>query len=87
MSRDTANLTPQQIQQLNTALFEDWDAKTQEMKKNAAAANVTTVDPKDIGVSFGPVMDEATFRKYQERKQGRMKVMKAEDLMKMLGKK
>jgi len=86
MSRDTSNLTPQQIQQLNTALFEEWESKTQEMKKTAVA-NVTTVDPKDIGVSFGPVMDEATFRKYQERKQGRMKVMKAEDLMKMLGKK
>lgn len=87
--RDTANLTQQQIEQLNTALFEEWDAKTQDMKKNAEKANVSTakVDPKDIGVSFGPIMDEATFKEYQRRKQGRLTVMKAEDLTKMLGKK
>lgn len=87
MSRDTSNLTPQQIQMLNNALFEEWDSKTEKMKMAGASSNVTKVDPKDIGVSFGPVMDELTFKKYQEMKQGRMKVMKAEDLAKMFNKK
>jgi hypothetical protein len=40
MMRDTSNLTPQQIQDLNTALFEQWDAKTRDMQKMAEKANV-----------------------------------------------
>ncbi|AGE50174.1 hypothetical protein ATCVCanal1_396R [Acanthocystis turfacea Chlorella virus Canal-1] len=90
-TRDTSNLTPQQIQMLNQALFEQWDAMTTNMKAKAsqtvAAADLKDVKPEDIGVSFGPVMDEETFKKYQARKNQRFTVMKAEDLGKLLGKK
>lgn len=87
--RDTSNLTPQQISMLNNALFEEWDAKTQEMKKKSEAANIEpgSVKPSDVSVSFGPVMTEAQFKEYQKRKNTRMTVMKAEDLQKMFGKK
>ena len=89
MIRDTSNLTPQQIQELNTALFEQWDAKTQDMKKKAEKANVSTAtaNPKDVSVSFGPVMDEATFKEYQKRKNARLTVLKASDLQNLFGKK
>jgi hypothetical protein len=89
MIRDTSNLTPQQIQELNTALFEQWDAKTQDMKKKAEKANVSTetANPNDVSVSFGPVMDEATFKEYQKRKNTRLTVLKASDLQNMFGKK
>jgi hypothetical protein len=90
-TRDTSNLTPQQIQMLNQALFEQWDAMTVGMKAKAsqkvAATNPKDIKPEDIGVSFGPVMDEETFKKYQARKNQRFTVMKAEDLSKFLGKK
>ena len=90
-TRDTSKLTPQQIQMLNQALFEQWDVQTAVMKAKAAQANAASnhkdVKPEDIGVSFGPVMDEETFKKYQARKNQRFTVMKAEDLGKLLGKK
>ena len=86
-TRDIGNLTPEQVQVLNKAVFEDWDAKTTAMKKESEKIDVKTVDPKDIGVSFGPVMDEATFKEYQKRKDGRMKVISAADLQRMFGKK
>ena len=87
--RDTSNLTPQQINMLNNALFEEWDAKTQDMKKKSEAADIQpgSVKPSDVSVSFGPVMTEAQFKEYQKRKNTRMTVMKAEDLQKMFGKK
>jgi hypothetical protein len=74
---------------LNNALFEEWDAKTQDMKKKSEAANIHpgSVKPSDVSVSFGPVMTEAQFKEYQKRKNTRMTVMKAEDLQKMFGKK
>jgi hypothetical protein len=83
--RDVANLTSEQAAVLNKAVFEEWDAKTTQMKKAAEKIDVKTVNPKDIGVSFGPVMDEATFREYQKRKDGRMNVISAADLQKMFG--
>jgi hypothetical protein len=84
MSRDIGNLTPTQIDQLNTALFEQWDAKTQDMKNNMPEpSSVGNVKPSDVSVSFGPVMDERTFSEYQKRKNTRMTVLKAEDLAKM----
>jgi hypothetical protein len=90
-TRDTSNLSAQQIQMLNNALFEQWDAQTAVMKAKAekanAAANAKDIKPEDIAVSFGPVMDEETFKKYQARKNQRFTVMKAEDLGKLLGKK
>jgi hypothetical protein len=88
-TRDTSNLSAQQVQMLNNVLFEQWDAETAVMKAKAARANVAStkdVKPEDIGVSFGPVMDEETFKKYQARKNQRFTVMKAEDLGKLLGK-
>jgi len=87
--RDTSNLTPQQISMLNNALFEEWDAKTQDMKKKSETVNIQpgSVKPSDVSVSFGPVMTEAQFKEYQKRKNTRMTVMKAEDLQKMFGKK
>ncbi|AGE50958.1 hypothetical protein PBCVCVB1_739R [Paramecium bursaria Chlorella virus CVB-1] len=87
--RDTSNLTPQQISMLNNALFEEWDSKTQDMKKKSEAANIApgSVKPSDVSVSFGPVMTEAQFKEYQKRKNTRLTVMKAEDLQKMFGKK
>jgi hypothetical protein len=88
MSRDTGNLTPMEINQLNTALFEQWDAKTQEMKKNMPEPDtVGNVKPSDVSVSFGPVLTEEMFLEYQKRKQGRMTVMKAEDLQRLFQKK
>lgn len=91
MSRDTSNLTPVQISMLNSALFEQWSAQTATMKAKTEAANVEldpkNIKPEDIGVSFGPVMDEATFKRYQEQKNKKFTVMKAEDLQKMFGKK
>jgi hypothetical protein len=88
MSRDTGNLTPTQIDQLNTALFEQWDAKTQDMKNNMPEpSSVGNVKPSDVSVSFGPVMTEEMFKEYQKRKQGRLTVMKADDLQKIMGKK
>ena len=84
-TRDVGNLTPEQVALLNRAVFEDWDAKTTQMKKDAEKLDVKTVNPKDIGVSFGPVMDEATFKEYQKRKDGRMNVISAGDLQKMFG--
>jgi hypothetical protein len=90
-TRDTSNLSAQQIQMLNNALFEQWDAQTAVMKAKAEKANATAnakdIKPEDIAVSFGPVMDEETFKKYQARKNQRFTVMKAEDLGKLLGKK
>lgn len=88
-TRDTSKLTPQQIQMLNTALFEQWSAQTATMKARSEAQNIDpkNIRPEDIGVSFGPVMDEATFKKYQEQKNKKFTVMKAEDLAKMFGKK
>jgi hypothetical protein len=83
--RDVGNLTSEQAAVLNKAVFEEWDAKTTQMKKAAEKIDVKTVNPKDIGVSFGPVMDEATFREYQKRKDGRMNVISAADLQKMFG--
>ena len=87
--RDTSNLTPQQIDLLNNALFEEWDAKTQEMKKKGLDANIKpgSVKPSDVSVSFGPVMTEEQFKEYQKRKNTRMTVMKAGDLQKLFGKK
>lgn len=84
-TRDTANLTTEQVEVLNKVLFEEWDAKTTQMKKDAEKIDVKTVDPKDIGVSFGPVMDEKTFKEYQKRRDGRMNVISATDLQKMFG--
>ncbi|AGE55652.1 hypothetical protein ATCVMN08101_445R [Acanthocystis turfacea Chlorella virus MN0810.1] len=90
-TRDTSNLTPQQIRALNDALFEQWDAQSAVMKAKTAeanlAANAKNIKPEDIGVSFGPVMDEETFKKYQARKNQRFTVMKADDLAKLFGKK
>jgi hypothetical protein len=90
-TRDTSNLSAQQIQMLNNALFEQWDAQTAVMKAKAEKANATAnakdIKPEDIAVSFGPVMDEETFKRYQARKNQRFTVMKAEDLGKLLGKK
>ena len=90
-TRDTSKLTPQQVQMLNQALFEQWDAQTAVMKAKAAEANLAAdaknIKPEDMAVSFGPVMDEETFKKYQARKNQRFTVMKAEDLGKLLGKK
>ena len=85
-TRDIGNLTSEQAAVLNRAVFEEWDAKTTEMKKAAEKIDVKTVNPKDIGVSFGPVMDEATFKEYQRRKDGRLNVVSAADLQKMFGK-
>lgn len=84
-SRDIGNLTTEQAEVLNRAVFEDWDAKTTQMKKEAEKIDVKTVNPKDIGVSFGPVMDEKTFKEYQKRRDGRMNVISAADLQKMFG--
>ena len=84
-TRDIGNLTSEQAAVLNRAVFEEWDAKTTQMKKEAEKIDVKTVNPKDIGVSFGPVMDEATFKEYQRRKDGRMNVISAADLQKMFG--
>jgi hypothetical protein len=84
-TRDTANLTTEQVEVLNKVLFEEWDAKTTQMKKEAEKIDVKTVNPKDIGVSFGPVMDEKTFKEYQKRRDGRMNVISAADLQKMFG--
>jgi hypothetical protein len=83
--RDVGNLTSEQAAVLNKAVFEEWDAKTTQMKKAAEKIDVKTVNPKDIGVSFGPVMDEATFKEYQKRRDGRMNVISAADLKKMFG--
>lgn len=85
--RDIGNLTSEQAAVLNRAVFEEWDAKTTQMKKDAENIDVKTVNPKDIGVSFGPVMDEATFKEYQRRKDGRMNVISAADLQRMFGRK
>jgi hypothetical protein len=84
-NRDIGNLTTEQAEVLNQAVFEDWDAKVTHMKKEAEKIDVKTVDPKDIGVSFGPVMDEKTFKEYQKRRDGRMNVISAADLQKMFG--
>lgn len=84
-TRDVGNLTSEQAAVLNRAVFEEWDAKTTQMKKEAEKIDVKTVNPKDIGVSFGPVMDETTFREYQKRRDGRMNVISAADLQKMFG--
>ena len=84
-TRDVGNLTSEQAAVLNRAVFEEWDAKTTEMKKAAEKIDVKPVNPKDIGVSFGPVMDEATFKEYQRRKDGRLNVISAADLHKMFG--
>lgn len=83
--RDVGNLTSEQATILNRAVFEEWDAKTTQMKKEAEKVDVKTVNPKDIGVSFGPVMDEATFKEYQKRRDDRMNVISATDLLKMFG--
>ena len=87
--RDTSNLTPQQIQMLNNALFEQWSAQTAAMKAKSENVSVDpkNIKPEDISVSFGPVMDEATFKRYQEQKNKKFTVMKAADLQKMFGKK
>ncbi len=84
-TRDVGNLTSEQAAVLNRAVFEEWDAKTTEMKKASEKIDVKNVNPKDIGVSFGPVMDEATFKEYQKRKDGRLNVISAADLHKMFG--
>ena len=84
-TRDIGNLTSEQAAVLNRAVFEEWDAKTTQMKKEAEKIDVKTVKPTDIGVSFGPVMDEATFKEYQKRRDGRMNVISASDLQKMFG--
>lgn len=84
-TRDVGNLTSEQVAVLNRAVFEEWDAKTTQMKKEAEKIDVKTVKPSDIGVSFGPVMDEATFKEYQKRRDGRMNVISAADLQKMFG--
>ena len=84
-TRDVGNLTSEQAAVLNRAVFEEWDAKTTQMKKEAEKIDVKTVNPKDIGVSFGPVMDEETFKEYQKRRDGRMNVISAADLQKMFG--
>jgi hypothetical protein len=84
-TRDIGNLSSEQVEALNKAVFEEWDAKTTQMKKEAEKIDVKTVNPKDIGVSFGPVMDEKTFKEYQKRRDGRMNVISATDLQKMFG--
>ncbi|AAC96771.1 hypothetical protein PBCVAN69C_459R [Paramecium bursaria Chlorella virus AN69C] len=89
-SRDISSLTPEQQKLLARAVFEQWDKDTTKMKEEAEKLNFTKdtkVDPKDIGVRFGPVLDEATFKEYQRRKHGRLNVISAEQLQKMMGKK
>lgn len=88
-TRDIGNLTSEQVAVLNRAVFEEWDAKTTRMKKEAEKIaekiDVKNVKPSDIGVSFGPVMDEATFKEYRKRRDGRMNVISQGDLQKMFG--
>lgn len=86
-TRDVANLTSEQAEVLNKAVFEKWDEETTRMKKAGEKIDVSNVKPSDIGVRFGPVMDEKTFKEYQRRKDGRMNVISADQLMKMMGKK
>ena len=89
-SRDISKLSPEQQKILSRELFEQWDKDTTKMKEEAEKMNFdkdTKVDPKDIGVRFGPVMDETTFKEYQRRKQGRLNVISADQLQKMFGKK
>jgi hypothetical protein len=87
-SRDVGNLSTEEVAVLNKVVFEEWDAKTTQMKKEADKINpekLKNIKPEEIGVSFGPVMDEATFREYQKRREGRMNVISAADLQKMFG--
>jgi len=86
-TRDVANLTSEQAAILNKAVFDKWDEETTQMKKDGEKIDVSNVKPSDIGVRFGPVMDEKMFKEYQRRKDGRMNVISAEQLMKMMGKK
>lgn len=89
-TRDVANLTTEQVEILNKAVFDKWDEETTKMKKdaeNAKKIDASNVKPEDISVRFGPVMDEKTFKEYQRRKDGRMNVISADQLMKMMGKK
>lgn len=86
-TRDIGNLTSEQAQALNKAVFEEWDAKVTTMKKESEAVNidVKSVKPSDIGVQFGPIMDEAMFKEYRKRRDGRMNVISSADLSKMFG--
>ena len=85
--RDISKLTPQEQKVLARALFEQWDLETQKMKKASEDAQVdaSNVKPSDIGVRFGPVLDEATFREYQKRKHGRLTVISSDQLKNMMG--
>lgn len=85
ITRDIGNLTTEQVEVLNQAVFEEWDAKTTQMKKDAEKIDVKIANPNDIGVSFGPVMDEKTFKEYQKRRDVKMNVISATDLQKMYG--
>jgi competence protein ComGF len=78
--KQTITLRVDAVPMHKTASFMD-----NQMKKEAEKIDVKTVNPKDIGVSFGPVMDEKTFKEYQKRKDGRMNVISATDLQKMFG--
>ena len=86
-TRDIGNLTPAQANALNRAVFEDWDAKVTAMKKEAEKIDVDAknIKPSDIGVTFGPVMNAAMFAEYKKRRDGRMNVISAADLQKMMG--
>ncbi|ABU44041.1 hypothetical protein AR158_C496R [Paramecium bursaria Chlorella virus AR158] len=89
-SRDISSLTPEQQKLLARELFEQWDKDTTKMKEESEKLNFTKnmkIDPKDIGVRFGPVLDEETFKEYQRRKHGRLNVISADQLQKMMGKK
>jgi single-stranded DNA-specific DHH superfamily exonuclease len=57
------------------------------MKKEAEKIDVDAknIKPSDIGVTFGPVMNAAMFAEYKKRRDGRMNVISAADLQKMMG--
>jgi len=87
-TRDIENLTPEQVKVLNQALFEEWDTKVKDMKKEAEKVDVDPkkIKPSDIGVMVGHVMDEEMWAEYKKRRDGRVNVISAADLQKMMGK-
>jgi hypothetical protein len=79
--RDISKLSEEDQKRLARALFEKWDAETKQMRENSSKIDWTNanVNPKDIGVRFGPVMTPEMFEEYKARK-GKVNVITSDQL-------
>ena len=66
-----------------------WTKETDKAQKesNKYTWDVANIAPSDVGVRFGPVLDEEAFKEYKKQKNDRLKVMTMDQLHALMNKK